>query len=108
MMKRLIAAVFVGSLCTAAYADVGFLAGLTYAFGSNAGPGITVQATSTRKQDRGFVAAGLSYYPFASKPTIGFPVGIGYQKHNWGASANYDFGVQDFSLSAGYADTKTN
>lgn len=105
-MKRLITAVFVSSLCTLAHAEVGVLAGLTYAFGSNAGPGITVQATSSRKQDRGFVAAGLSFYPFASKATIGVPVGVGYQWDKWGASANYDVLAQDFSLSAGYANTK--
>ena len=74
-MKRVfLASAFVLATGTA-QADVGAFVGITYAFGSNQGIGFTVQATSTRKQDRGILAAGLSYHPFATGSKVGAPEG---------------------------------
>lgn len=105
-MRKLVAAALISSLCVSAHADVGVLAGLSYAFGSNTGVGFVVQATSSRNEDHGIVAAGISYYPFTAKPAIGLPVGVGYQGQNVGATVNYDFLLHAVSIGGGYVNTK--
>ena len=68
-MKKLIAAAFViSAACNAHASDIGGFIGITYVFGANAGPGITLQATSTRREDHAIAAAGVSLYPFGPSP----------------------------------------
>ena len=105
-MKRLVAVAFISSICVSAHADMGVFAGVSYVFGSNTGIGFTLQGTSTRKQDHGMIAAGISYYPFAPQPVIGLPVGVGYQGRHGAATINYDFLLKGFSVGAGYANTR--
>ncbi|CAM5441750.1 hypothetical protein [Thauera sp.] len=106
-MKRVfLASAFVLATGTA-QADVGAFVGITYAFGSNQGIGFTVQATSTRKQDRGILAAGLSYHPFATGSKVGLPVGVGYQWKDAAAIVGYDVLLKSPVVSGGYVDTRS-
>jgi hypothetical protein len=99
-------AVVLASLAMSASADTGVFVGVSYAFGGNNGLGLTAQATSTRKEDRGFAAAGLSYYPFAVGDKLGVPIGIGYQGKNSAVVGNYDLLQKAPAVSAGYANTR--
>jgi hypothetical protein len=105
-MKNMIAVVFLSALCASAHADVGAFIGLSYSFEANTGVGFTLQATSTRTENRAIVAAGVGYYPFAAKPAFALPVGVGYQGKDVGGIVNYDFLLQGFSVGAGYANTR--
>jgi hypothetical protein len=105
-MKKFLAVAAVSlSFSIPAYAGAGVFAGLTYTFGQNAGVGFTVQATSSRKEDRGIVAAGLSFYPFSAKPTFGIPVSVGYQGTHAAGLVGYDILQRGFSVSGGYVNT---
>lgn len=106
MIKKLIAAAFISSLCLSAQADVGAFIGLSYSIGSKQGVGFTLQGTSTRKEDRGIVAAGVTYYPFSDKPAFAVPVGVGYQGKDAAILLNYDFLLNHFAVSGGYVNTK--
>jgi len=101
-----LAALLVAFVAPQAQADVGAFVGVSYVFGSNAGVGITLQATTTRREDRGIAAAGVSYYPFSTGNKFGLPVGVGYQARNAAATVNYDFLMGNVSVGVGYADTK--
>lgn len=90
---------------TAHAENVGAFVGITYGFGSDAGIGFTIQATSTQRRDHAIVAAGISFYP-NSNQKIGIPVGFGYQGTNVGALLSYDFLTQGASVSGGYASTR--
>jgi hypothetical protein len=104
-MKKI---VFAGAFALAAMgaqADVGGFFGVTYAFGSKGGIGLTLQATSSRHENRGVAAAGVSYYPFASGSKFGIPLGVGYQGKNSGGIVSYDFVLDAPAVSAGYVNT---
>ena len=105
MKKALIASAFVVAAASA-QADVGAFVGVTYAFGSNHGLGFTLQATSTRKQERGIVGIGVSYYPQAPGTKLGIPVGVGYQWKDGAALVNYDLLLQTPTISGGFVDTR--
>jgi hypothetical protein len=106
-MKKLIAAAFViSAACNAHASDIGGFIGITYVFGANAGAGITLQATSTRREDRAIAAAGVSLYPFGPSPKFGIPVGVGYQGNNAAGIVSYDFLMQGFAISGGYVNTR--
>lgn len=81
----------------------GIFLGVTYAFGSKEGFGITLQATSTRRDDRGIVAAGVSYFPASGN--FGIPVGVGYQKSHAAVIGGYDFLLNAPVLQGGYTNT---
>lgn len=106
MWKHVASAAFLAAMTTGANADIGGFAGLTYAFGAKSGVGLTLQATSGRKEDRAIVAAGVSFYPFAAKPAIGVPIGVGYQGNNVAGIVSYDVVLRSAAISAGYANTR--
>ncbi len=81
----------------------GAFLGVSYAFGSNDGIGITLQITSTRHDRRGIVAAGVTYFPASGH--IGIPVGIGYQSGNAALTGGYDFLRKAPVLNGGYTRT---
>ena len=89
-----------------AHADQGYFVGVTYLFGGNSGVGFTLQATSTRQENTGFAAVGVSYYPFSAKPAFGIPIGVGYQGVGSGLIVNYDLLQKNLSVGGGYSDTK--
>ena len=107
-MKKfaLASALALASISISASADTGVFVGVSYAFGGNNGLGFTAQATSTRKEDRGFAAAGFSYYPYAVGNKFGIPVGIGYQGKNSAVVGSYDLLLKAPVLSGGYANTR--
>ncbi|HMN94420.1 MAG TPA: hypothetical protein PKC60_14410 [Hydrogenophaga sp.] len=105
MKRTLLASAFVIAAGTA-QAEIGAFVGITYAFGSNQGMGFTVQATSSRKQDKAIVAAGVSFYPLAAGEKIGFPVGLGYQWKNGVAVIGYDLLIKKPVVSGGITDTR--
>ena len=105
-MKKIILALSVSLAAANASADVGGFIGITYVFGANAGAGITLQATSTRREDRAIAAAGVSLYPFGPSPKFGIPVGVGYQGNNAAGIVSYDFLMQGFAISGGYVNTR--
>ena len=87
-------------------ADVGAFFGVTYAFGSNGGLGLTLQATTTRRENRGIAAAGVSFYPFSKDMRFGIPVSIGYQGDNAAGIISYDLILKTPAISGGYVDTR--
>jgi len=94
------------SISMSASADTGVFLGVSYAFGGNNGLGFTAQATSTRKEDRGFAAAGFSYYPYAVGNKFGIPVGIGYQGQNAAVVGSYDLLLRTPVVSGGFPNTR--
>jgi len=94
------------SIALPASADTGVFLGVSYSFGGNNGLGFTAQATSTRKEDRGFAAAGFSYYPYAVGNKFGIPVGIGYQGQSTALIGSYDLLRRAPVVSGGFANTR--
>ena len=105
-MRTLIAVIALTAATTGAHADVGAFVGVTYAFDGKSGPGITLQATSSRREDHAIVAAGVSFHPFAPGQKFGIPVGVGYQLQNAAVVAGYDVLLQSITLAGGYANTR--
>ena len=107
-MKKfaLVGAMALASIALSANAETGVFLGVSYAFGGNNGLGFTAQATSTRKEDRGFAAAGFSYYPYAVGNKFGIPVGIGYQGQSSALMGSYDLLRRVPVISGGYANTR--
>ncbi len=99
-------AIALASISMSSSADTGVFVGVSYAFGGNNGLGFTAQATSTRKEDRGFAAAGFSYYPYAVGNKFGIPVGIGYQGQSTAVVGSYDLLLKAPAVSGGYANTR--
>ncbi len=105
-MRTLIAVIALTAATTGAHADVGAFVGVTYAVDGKSGPGITLQATSSRREDHAIVAAGVSFHPFAPGQKFGIPVGVGYQLQNAAVVAGYDLLLQSITLAGGYANTR--
>lgn len=81
----------------------GVFLGATYAFGGKESVGITLGVTSTRRDDRGVVAAGISYYPTTGN--IGIPLSVGYQKSHGFVLGGYDFLLNSPVVSGAYTNT---
>lgn len=81
----------------------GIFLGVSYAFESKEGFGVTLGVTSSRRDDRGVVAAGVSYYPTAG--SIGVPLGVGYQKSHALVLGGYDFLLKAPVVSGAYTNT---
>ncbi len=105
-MKKILAAILLSSACGVATAEVGFFAGITYAFGDSGGLGLTVKALSSREENKGVAALGATVYPFGEKVRYGIDVGAGYQGVNVGGIASYDVLNNLFGVSGGYVNTK--
>ena len=105
-MRTLIVAVALSTAAASAHADVGAFVGVTYAFDGKSGPGLTLQATSSRREDRAIVAAGVSFHPFAPGQKLGIPVGVGYQFTDAAVVAGYDLLLQSITVAGGYANTR--
>ncbi len=98
-MKKLLTIAALASVATSGQAEVGGFVGLSYAFGSNNGLGFTAQMTSSRDENKGFAAAGMSYYP--KSKSFGLPVGIGYQGSDLGGTVNYDLLLKKVTVAVG-------
>lgn len=105
-MKKTLAVLLLTSACGIANADVGFFAGITFAFGDKGGLGFTVKALSSRDENKGVAAVGATVYPFGEKVRYGIDVGAGYQGVNVGGIASYDVLNNLFGVSGGYVNTK--
>ena len=81
----------------------GVFLGLTYAFGSKDSLGFTLQMTSSRRDDRGVAAAGVSYYPTTG--SVGIPLSLGYQKSHALVLVGYDFLLKAPVIHGGYTNT---
>jgi hypothetical protein len=104
-----------GTLCSTAYALIcetstqkgsqnpGVFLGLTYALGSKDGLGFTLQVTSSRRDDQGVAAAGVSYYPTTGK--VGIPLSLGYQKSDTLVLGGYDLLLKIPVIQGGYTNT---
>ena len=105
-MKKTLAALLLTSICGVASAEVGFFAGVTYAFGDKGGIGFTVKALSTRDETKGVAAVGATVYPYGEKIRYGIDVGAGYQGVNAAGIVSYDLLNNLFGVSGGYSNTK--
>ena len=105
-MKKTLAALLLTSICGVASAEVGFFAGVTYAFGDKNGIGFTVKALSTRDETKGVAAVGATVYPYGEKIRYGIDVGAGYQGVNAAGIVSYDLLNNLFGVSGGYSNTK--
>lgn len=100
------------TLSTAAMADVGWGAGLTWTFGGPkpvSGPALGIKMFSTDKEDKAAASLGVDY-SFADRsirPNVGVAY-LGKQNIYLGADVGYSFGQQglNFGVGAGYVDTK--
>lgn len=106
MKKKLVTAAALASAATGAGADAGAFVGVTYAIGDKNGVGVTAQATSTRKEDHAIAAVGVSFFPFAPSPTVGIPVGVGYQGTHAAGVVSYDLLLKGVAVSGGYVNTR--
>jgi len=105
-MKKILVAGAVALTALSAHADVGAFLGVTYAFGSKDGVGVTLQATSSRDENQAVVAAGLAYYPFAPGKKIGVPVSVGYQWNDVLGLVSYDVLRNNVTASVGVTNTR--
>jgi hypothetical protein len=106
MIKPIISCFLYFIAAFSAHADTGVFVGVTYAFSGNDGLGLTLQATSTRRENRGIFAAGVSYYPAAITNKFGIPVGVGYQATHSASIVSYEFLRDAFAISGGYVNTR--
>lgn len=90
-----------------AHGETGVFVGLTYAFESKSGLGVTVLGTSTRRENSAMAVAGVTFYPLAAESRFGIPVGLGYQGKDTAATLTYDLLQRGFGVSAGYANTRS-
>ncbi len=107
-MKKTLLALLLSSVCGLASAEVGFFAGVTYAFGDKGGVGFTVKALSSRDENKAVAAVGTTVYPFGERVRYGIDVGAGYQGVNVGGIASYDVLNNLFGVSGGYSNTKAS
>jgi hypothetical protein len=107
-VSKLIAAVLI-SVGPAVQAEPAVFAGITYLFDGpeRATLGFTVKALASNHTDRPSASIGLSVYPSLPSP-FGFDVGVGYQGTDAAGLVSYDLLLNRFSLSAGYADLKSD
>jgi hypothetical protein len=89
---------------TPAIADPGVFLGVTYNFGGSVG--VSLKLLSTNKEDRGALAAGVSYYPTTSK--FGIDAGAGYLFKNGAVTLGWDFLNSNPQVGIGYVNTKDN
>ena len=106
-MKKTLVALLLTSVCGLASAEVGFFAGVTYAFGDKGGIGFTIKALSSRDENKAVAALGATVYPYGEKVRYGIDVGAGYQGVNVGGIASYDVLNNLFGVSGGYSNTKS-
>lgn len=106
--SKLIAA-FLISVSPAVQSEPAVFAGVTYLFDGpeRATLGFTVKALASNHTDRPSASIGLSVYPSLPSP-LGVDVGVGYQGTDAAGLVSYDLLLNHFSLSAGYADLKSD
>lgn len=64
------------------------------------------RASDHRHEDKGSVAAGVSFYPFAPGSKFGIPVGVGYQGDKAAGFVGYDLLMGAPMVGGGYINTK--
>lgn len=92
----------------AALADPGVFFGVTYSFGQakpDAGLGLSLKVLSSRKEDRGVVGAGVTYYPLLSSNRFGVDVSAGYLFDHAAVTVGWDF-LHSPQVGVGYVNTK--
>ncbi|UTW10466.1 hypothetical protein [Marinobacterium rhizophilum] len=93
-------------MSSAASADIGVGAGVTYVFGGN-GLALGIKAFSSDNEDEGAASLGLDYV-FSSRswrPSIGAAYLFDSSYVDVTAGYNYGTGSWDLGLGAGFADT---
>lgn len=85
-----------------AIADPGVFLGVTYNFGGSVG--VSLKVLSTNKEDRGALAAGVSYYPATSN--FGVDAGAAYLFKNSAVTLGWDFLNSNPQVGVGYVNTK--
>jgi len=90
------------------FASPAVMGGITYNFGGDnnnslSGAGATVKVLSTSEEKKPVVAAGVSYYPWASEDEkFGVDVSAGYNFKKGAVMAGWDFLKNQPSVSLGY------
>lgn len=103
-MKKTLLAAAVAALSTTAQAEMGVMLGISHNFGGSTG--ITLKLLSTREQDRAALAAGVSYFPWASGRRWGLDTGLGYTFRDGAVTLGYDWLNSQVQLGLGAANTR--
>jgi hypothetical protein len=78
--------------------------GVTYNFDGSVG--VSLKVLSTNKEDRGAVAAGVTFFPRTNK--FGIDVGAGYVFRNAAVTLGWDFLNSNPQIALGYVNTQHN
>jgi hypothetical protein len=109
-MKKTLLAALVATLGStagpAAYAEPGVMIGISHNFGGSTG--ITLKLLSTREKNKAALAAGITYFPWATGSAWGADVGLGYTFNRGALTVGYDWLNNQFQLSLGAANTRRN
>ena len=109
-MKKTLLATLVASLGTAVgppvHAEPGVMIGISHNFGGSTG--VTLKLLSTRQKDKAALAAGITYFPWATGSPWGADVGLGYTFNRGALTFGYDWLNGQFQLSVGAANTKSS
>jgi len=107
IMKKIIFVSFIS--LSSLIASPAVMGGITYNFGGSdsnsslTGAGATVKVLSTSKEKKPVLAAGVSYYPWASEDKkFGVDVSAGYNFKKGAVMAGWDFLKNQPSVSLGY------
>lgn len=107
-MKKTLLAASLALASQFAHADAGGFIGIVYQFGgTNSGLGIGVKVTSSDEEDKGIVAAGVTFYPFATAGTqFGADLSVGYNFDDTAVTVGWDFLRGGPQVGIGYSDTE--
>ena len=103
-MKKKIAAIAMMGGAASSFANPGVMLGVTYNFGGHWG--ISLKVLSTDHQDRGAVAAGVTYFP--TTRSWGADAGVAYLARSSAATFGWDFLHSQFQMGLGYVHTKAD
>ena len=104
-MKKITLLILLSLSCTV-QADPGIFLDITYAFGANAGPGISLKVLSNNKEERAVAAAGVSFYPLNTTQKFGTDLGVGYLGNDIAATIGWDFLQKGVQIGLGYVNSK--
>ena len=104
-MKKITLLILLSLSCTV-QADPGIFPDITYAFGANAGTGISLKVLSNNKEERAVAAAGVSFYPLNTTQKFGADLGVGYLGNDIAATIGWDFLQKGVQIGLGYVNSK--
>ena len=106
-MKKTLLAASLSVFALGAYADPGYMLGVSYSFGGQASMknlGFTAKVLTSDREDKWVGAAGVSLFPWADRK-LGLDVGGGYTFNDSTALVSYDFLQAAPLVSYGWTDT---